>query len=251
LNNAQTFSVGSERYARYRPSYPENIFSFLNEICVQHESVWDCATGSGQAAVSCARYFSQVEATDISAEQIRHCIANPKINYSVSPAESTLFDNDSFDLIMVAQALHWFDQEKFFQEALRVLKPNGILAIFGYGFFEISPEIDTIIYENLLLPIDRFWAKGNRLLISGYKDVSMPFNEIIVPQNFTMQVEWTLQQLLEYLRTWSAVKLFAKELGYDPVTQMESKIKPFWEEPEKVKPVKMPLFLRVSRKSPA
>ncbi len=138
--------------------------------------------------------------------------------------------------------------EKFFQEAKRVLKPNGILAIFGYAFFEIAPDIDTLVYENLLVPIDRFWAKGNRQLISGYKDVSMPFNEIIVPQNFTMQVEWTLFQLLAYLRTWSAVKLFTQELGYDPVARLESKIKPFWEDADKEKPVKMPLFLRVSRK---
>lgn len=249
MNNVQTFSAGSEQYARYRPSYPENLFSFLNEISAQHESVWDCATGNGQAAISCARYFSQVDATDISAEQIQHCIANSKINYTVSSAETTLFDDNSFDLIMVAQALHWFNQEKFFQEAGRVLKPNGILAIFGYGFFEISPDIDTVIYENLLVPIDRFWAKGNRLLMSGYKDVSMPFNEINIPQNFTIKVEWTLQQLLEYLRTWSAAKLFTEKLGYDPVTQLESKIKPLWKEPEKVRSVKMPLFLRASRKS--
>jgi ubiquinone/menaquinone biosynthesis C-methylase UbiE len=224
LNNAQSFSVGSDQYARYRPSYPENLFSFLNEVSAQHESMWDCATGNGQAAVSCARYFSRINATDISAEQIQHCIAHPKINYTVSSAESTLFDDNSFDLIMVAQALHWFDQQKFFQEAERVLKPNGILAIFGYAFFEIATDIDTVIYENLLVPIDRFWAKGNRLLMSGYKDVSMPFNEIIVPQNFTMGVTWTLQQLLEYLRTWSAVKLFAEELGYDPVAKLESKV---------------------------
>lgn len=211
--------------------------------------MWDCATGNGQAAVSCTRYFSQVDATDISAEQIKHCLSNAKINYTVSPAETTAFADNSFDLIMVAQALHWFNQEKFFQEAERVLKPNGILAIFGYAFFEIAPDIDTLIYENLLVPIDRFWAKGNRLLISGYKDVTMPFEEIIVPQNFAMQVEWTQQQLLEYLRTWSAVKRFTEELGVDPVARLESKIKPFWKDPEKAKPVKMPLFVRASRKS--
>ena len=208
--------------------------------------MWDCATGNGQAAISCAKYFSHIEATDISAEQIQNCIAHPRITYSVGSAESMQFENNSFDLIVVAQAFHWFDQERFFREAERVLKPNGSLAVFGYGFFEIDPAIDAVINENLLIPIDKFWAKGNRLLMSGYKDVTLPFEEIPAPGNFRIETKWTLQQLLAYLRTWSAVKLFVAEFGYDPVIELESKIKPLWRESEML--VQMPLFLKAGRK---
>ena len=248
MNNAQTFSTGSENYAKSRPAYPEALFSCLSALSENHESAWDCATGNGQAAISCAKYFSHVEATDISPEQIQHCILHPRIRYSVSSAESTPFDVDSFDLIVVAQALHWFDQQQFFRETKRVLKPNGILAIFGYGFVEIEPDIDKVIYENLLAPIDRFWAKGNRSLMSGYRDVSLPFYEIAVQQDFALKVAWNLQQLSDYLRTWSAVKLFIAELKHDPVTELALKLKPIWMAPEKIKTVNMPLVLRVCRK---
>jgi ubiquinone/menaquinone biosynthesis C-methylase UbiE len=248
MNNIQTFSLGSDQYVKHRPQYPEELFLFLNEISKQHDYAWDCATGNGQAAISCAKYFSHIEATDISVEQIQHCIVHPKINYSVRPAEHTLFDDFSFDLIVVAQAIHWFNQEQFFREAERVLKPNGVLAAWGYGFLEIEYEIDDIITKNLQEPIDRFWASGNRQVMAGYRDLALPFDEINIQKTFAMKVEWNLQQLLAYLRTWSAVKLYSAELGHDPVDQLETKLKTVWKEPDKTKLVQMPLFLKVSRK---
>jgi len=249
LNNSQTFSIGSAQYAKHRPTYPDELFRFFSEISVSHESVWDCATGNGQAAAACAKYFSHIEATDISSEQIQHCIPHPKITYSISPAETTPFADHSFDCIMVAQAYHWFDQEKFSREADRILKPKGILAIFGYAFFEIDPEIDFHIKDSFLPLIDPFWAAGNRLLMSGYKDVTLPFNEIPDPKAFAITVGWNLPQLTEYLRTWSGVKRYVKELGGDPVADLETAIKPLWGKVDMVKSVKMPLYLRVSRKS--
>ena len=251
MNNSRSFSVNSQQYARYRPSYPESLFSYLSEISPGHTAAWDCATGSGQAAVACANWFSRVEATDISQEQIQHAAARPKIHYSVCSAEAAPFAKQTFDLITVAQALHWFDRVKFYQEAERVLKPGGILAVFGYGFFEINPAIDRVINETLHARIDPFWAQGNRLLMSGYRDVSMPFQELNPPRHFAMRLEWNLRQLLEYLRTWSAVKGYVAELGTDPVVELESKLKPVWGIPEKINPVIMPLFLRISRKSMA
>ena len=248
MNNIQTFSSGSEQYAKHRPQYPQGLFSYLNEICEGHDRAWDCATGNGQAAASCAKYFSRVEATDISTGQIQHGIAHPKVHYSVCPAEHTAFDDLSFDLIVVAQAVHWFDRGKFFQETERVLKTKGILAVWGYGFFDIEPEIDDTITNVLLEPIDRFWAEGNRQLMTGYRDLVLPFNEIRNPPTFTMQIEWTLQQLLAYLRTWSAVKRYSAELGNDPVAQLEMKLKKLWREPDKTKPVQMPLFFKACRK---
>ena len=250
MNNARTFSVDSRQYARYRPSYPQELFAYLAEISPGRRAVWDCATGSGQAAVSCAGRFACVDATDISLEQLRYALPGRGVHYSVCSAEAAPFADQSFDLITVAQALHWFDQGKFFKEAGRLLKPGGILAIFGYAFFEISPDLDAVIQEVLLAPIDRYWAPGNRQLWSGYRDVPLPFSELVIPHEFNMRVEWTLAQLVEYLRTWSAVKLHAAEQGVDPLIRLETALKPLWGEPAEVRAVKMPLFLRVSRNAP-
>lgn len=248
LNNVQTFSRNSEQYAKSRPQYPEELFSYLNNICSSHDSAWDCATGNGQAAVSCAKYFSQIEATDISPEQIEHAIVHPKVSYSVCAAERTPFQDHSFDLITVATAVHWFDQDRFFREAERVLKPDGVLAIWSYGFLEIDTEIDLMISMELLEPIQRFWASGNQQIMNGYRDLTLPFEEIRNTPSFVLQLEWDLGQLSAYLRTWSAVKRYAAELGTDPVEGLESKLKPIWKESDKVKMMKMPLFFRASRK---
>lgn len=248
MHNIQTFSQASEQYARHRPQYPDELFAYLNDICNRHDSAWDCATGNGQAAVSLAEYFSHVEATDISAEQIEHCIVHPKVRYDICPAEHTPFADNSFDLITVATAVHWFDQVRFHREVQRVLKPGGILAVWTYGYFEIEPEIDGLIRRELLRSLDPFWASGNRQVLNGYRDLSLPFEEIPIRKHFAMQVKWNPGQLLAYIRTWSAVKRYAAELGYDPVDNLEEKFMSIWGEADRFKVVSMPLYLKASRK---
>jgi len=248
LNNIQTFSQNSDQYAKHRPQYPEELFAFLSEICIGHDSAWDCATGNGQAAVSCAQYFAHVEATDISAEQIQHGIVHPKVHYSVSPAEHTPFADQSFDLITVATAVHWFDPDQFSREVERVLKPGGVLAVWTYGLFEIEPEIDDIIAKELFEPIDRFWASGNRQVMNGYRDISLPLEKINNLPNLSIQVEWNLGQLSAYLQTWSAVKRYIVEVGTDPVEELEKKLKTIWNKPSYAKVARMPLFLKASRR---
>ncbi len=248
MNNAQTFSQSSDQYAKHRPQYPDELFAYLSEICKEHNMAWDCGSGNGQAAVGVAKHFLRVEATDISQEQIQNAIQHPNIKYSVSPAEETSFEDESFDLVTVAVAIHWFDQPKFFQEVNRVLKPNGILAVWTYGLFEIEPDVDKIIFEELLKPIDPFWAEGNRQVMNGYRNLSMPFAEIKDVPKLKMKIEWTLNQLLAYLGTWSAVKRYITEVSNDPLANLESKLKPMWGEVDKAKKIDMPIFLRVSRK---
>lgn len=247
MNNAQSFSQGSDQYAKNRPQYPRELFAYLSELSSGHEAAWDCATGNGQAAVSLAEHFAGVEATDISAEQIEHGILHPGVRYRVSPAEHTPFADESFDLITVATAVHWFEQGQFYREAGRVLKPGGVLAVWTYGLFEINAEIDEIVLHEFMPPIDPFWAEGNRLVMNGYRDLTLPFDEIGTP-SFSMHAGWTLEQLSAYLRTWSAVKRYAVERGTDPVSAMESKLAPIWGGRDIVRAVKMPLFLRACRK---
>src|SRR5881409_1515584 len=131
------FSGHAVEYAKFRPHYPDELFEYLALISPRHELAWDCATGNGQAAVGLARHFDSVIATDASAQQ------NDPISYRVAPAEASGIDSASVDLILVAQALHWFDIDRFFTEAKRVLKENGVLAISSYNVLEIAPEIDA------------------------------------------------------------------------------------------------------------
>jgi ubiquinone/menaquinone biosynthesis C-methylase UbiE len=109
MHHHQLFSDKPDIYASSRPTYPDGLFNFLSECCQMRDLAWDCGCGNGQAAIGLAEHFTRVEATDVSAEQIAHAKVKERVNYSVSPAEKTQFEDQSVDLICVAQALHWFD----------------------------------------------------------------------------------------------------------------------------------------------
>jgi len=135
MTKLDLFSEKSDLYAQARPQYPQALFDFLSSCVAHHNSVWDCATGNGQAAVGLAKIFSHVQATDMSEQQIAHALAADNITYSVQSAEHTNFADQQFDLITVAQALHWFNFEKFWPEGLRVLKPGGVFSAWAYDWF--------------------------------------------------------------------------------------------------------------------
>ncbi len=247
MHNAQTFSIQSAQYAQYRPSYPGALFAYLSGLTRRHERVWDCATGNGQAAVGCVDYFAWVAATDISAEQIRHAVFHPRIKYAVCSAEAPPFSSHTFDLIVVAQAVHWFNLDTFYPESLSLLRAGGVLAVMGYGFLEITPEIDALVAEKLLEALDPFWAGGNRLVMDAYRSLPFPLAEIQDLPDFAIQVEWSLEQLLAYLRTWSAIKRYVAELGEDPVRPLAAALREVWGAPERTRVVKMPLALKIGR----
>ncbi|MDO8971529.1 MAG: class I SAM-dependent methyltransferase, partial [Saprospiraceae bacterium] len=108
------FSTQSAGYARFRPGYPAQMFDFLFQNCANFGAAWDCATGNGQIAEVLATRFQLVEATDISANQLKNAVQKPNIHYQVGSAETPGFPAHSFDLVTVGQAAHWFDFEQFY-----------------------------------------------------------------------------------------------------------------------------------------
>src|SRR5688572_28079514 len=113
------FSSHSAQYARCRPGYPSDFFIWLNNHVADKKNAWDCGTGNGQVAFELSKTFEHVFATDISQSQIDNALLAGNIHYSIQPAEHTNFPNGEFDLIIIAQAIHWFDFEKFYDEVKR------------------------------------------------------------------------------------------------------------------------------------
>jgi SAM-dependent methyltransferase len=172
---------------------------------------------------------------------------HPRIEYRVAGAEHAPLENNSVDLITVAQALHWFDQTQFFQEAWRVLKQNGVLAVWSYNLLSINPPIDAIVnyyYQDIVGP---YWPPERRLVENGYPPLPTPFHEIDVP-DFAMTSHWTLADLLGYLGTWSASVYYAKAQQHDPLLHIRETLAQAWEDPEQAVTVYWPLQLRVGYK---
>jgi hypothetical protein len=237
------FSTHSAGYARHRPGYPRQLFAFLAGLGGRRLA-WDCATGSGQAAIGLAGQFDRVIATDASPAQIDSAIAHPRISYRVAAAEESGLETDSVDLVAVGQALHWFDTTGFFAEASRVLVAGGCVAAWCYELCTVSPECDTAVshlYTDITGP---FWPPERRLIEERYAGVEFPGTVIDVPE-FEMYAQWTADDMLGYLRTWSACQRYRRRHGDDPVSLIEDDLRAAWGRDRR--PVRWPLTVRVSR----
>ena len=194
------FSRQAADYAKFRPGYPEELFAYLWRIAPSRTLAWDCGTGNGQAAVALASVFARVIATDASEKQISEAQPHERVEYRVAPSENSGIQSRTIDLIMVAQALHWFDLDQFYAETWRVLKSNGVLAASAYRFFHITAEIDELVnhryHDKVVGP---FWPP-ERVLVEKFEELPFPFSEIQTP-SFEMIVQWKLEHLVGYLRS--------------------------------------------------
>ncbi|RIB10313.1 hypothetical protein C2G38_2043601 [Gigaspora rosea] len=152
--NKQTFTTFSDSdynstaYNDYRPTYSPRLFSKIYDYHASHSSSFssalDVATGTGLIA---KKY---------------------QTNLNSAAEDLSQFQDSTLDLMTVGQAVHWFDREKFFNEAWRVLKPSGTLAIWGYDYDEKEGKM----------------SNGDSLLSK----------------------EWSVKRINGYMKTWSAYK---------------------------------------------
>ncbi|CAO3611731.1 unnamed protein product [Mucor hiemalis] len=173
--------AGNE-YSKFRPSYSPEIYSLIYQFHAQNGGEYDLALdvgcGTGQAAIEIAQKFTQVYGIDTLPEQINNATARDNIVYQVGPGEDlSKFNDHSVDLITVGTAFHWFDHAKFFDEAKRVLKPNGTLAVFGYFYPVIKNETkanDTVkaVTHGLF---DKYANTNVRFMQNMYRDIKFPF----------------------------------------------------------------------------
>jgi len=126
------FSGVANRYADFRPHYPAAIFDYLATLAPAGATVWDCACGNGQATHDLAARFATVIATDASKEQIASATPNPKVKFQVATAEASGLPNHSVELITVAQAIHWFNFERFYAEVRRVYPKTHICVLITF-----------------------------------------------------------------------------------------------------------------------
>ena len=242
------FSGHSEEYSQYRPDYPAELFKFLSSITPSHNLAWDCATGSGQAAHGLVKYFRKIIATDASEQQIKNAAHHKNISYKVAPAHKTTIQTKSIDLITVAQALHWFELDQFYKEAERVLKKNGIIAVWTYNLLNISLEIDLVVnyfYHDI---VGEFWPPERKFVENGYENIPFPFHQLPSPC-FRMTAKWTLGQLIGYMSTWSAVKRYRNNKGNDPIESIEKELTRLWDGRSTIMDVYWPLSILIGKKT--
>ena len=243
------FSIQSAEYAKFRPSYPDELYEWLAGSCSERHLAWDCACGSGQATMGLASHFGSVIATDLSQSQLDHAPASPTVEWREAHAEKSGIGSSSIDLITVAQALHWFDLARFWTEANRVLKPEGVIAVWCYGNFEVeSPQIGEICERFYRETVGEFWPPERRIVEEGYGSLAFPFSEILAPP-FRLQVDWSMDQLLGYFASWSATTRYRQSTGHDSIPELRHELSRHFS--NTAIRVEWPLSIRVGRKEPS
>jgi len=238
------FSIQASTYAKYRPLYPKELFTYILQFVADKEVAWDCATGNSQAARELVAYFKKVIATDISKKQLSFAKPNNCIHYQAMPAEQTNFPDNYFNLITVAQAYHWLQFDAFAKEVKRVAKKDAVIAIWGYNLFTTKDTaINTLINKFYFELVGPYWDKERKYVDDSYN--SIPFNFIPLPtKNFSINAAWSKDDVIGYLNSWSSVQHFIADKRYNPLKHIRDDLDVLWKD---IKTVSFPLFLKLGR----
>ena len=244
------FSHAPAAYAAFRPRYPAALFAWLaaqapagSAASPATHRAWDCATGSGQAALGLADHYGQVLASDASAAQLTRALPHPRVRYLACAAERAAIAGGSVALVTVAQALHWLEPDAFYAEARRVLVPDGLLAAWCYGLLRIEGEAGDAVHHFATRTVGGYWPPERALVDDGYAGLAFPFAEIDAP-HFELAYDWSLDELLGYLGTWSAVRGYRQAHGGDPLPPLAAELRPLWGEPGERRQVRWPVRVR-------
>ncbi len=216
------FSVGSASYKKFRPTYPIELYDFILSHVSNYNHAWDCATGNGQVAEVLSDHFQKVLATDISAAQLEQATSAPNVTYQVHRAAEKFEDHTlRFDLVTVAQAIHWFDIERFLDHVRDILKPDGILAVWGYGILGSKDDkVNQSINHFCNDIVGPYWDPERSHIDNQYKLVESDSLEAMThDETFCIEVNWSAERLASYFSTWSAVRHFISKEKYDPVAK--------------------------------
>jgi ubiquinone/menaquinone biosynthesis C-methylase UbiE len=237
------FSDRASLYRQARPTYPERLFETLASLAPGRDLAWDCGAGSGQAAVSLAHHFARVHASEPSRQQLAEAEQARGITYHCERAEDVAVPDQSVDLAVAAQALHWFDLDLYYAQVRRVLKPGGIVAAIGYDWMYVDEPVDAVVSDRFMPRLAPYWAPQNALLWAGYRSIPFPGEEVRLGA-FAIHLDWKFEQVRNYILSWSAARAVQVAAGFTALDDVLDALEPLWGERRHVT---MPLFVRAAR----
>lgn len=155
-DTVERFSNRIANYIKYRPDYPREIVSYLADKCglTADSLIADIGCGPGQSTRIFLENGNCVFGVEPN-EGMRTAAVDQLAEFSnFTPvngtAEATTLSDAFVDMIVAAQAFHWFDPEKARIEFARILKPGGhIVLMWNERQLDTTPFL--VEYEQLLL----------------------------------------------------------------------------------------------------
>jgi SAM-dependent methyltransferase len=240
------FSTVSSGYQAFRPRYPPALFAWLASVSPGRERAVDLGCGTGQASVGLAAHFAEVIAVDPSREQIAHAEPHARVSYRVAPAEATGLPNATADLVIAAQALHWFDLARLHPELARIARPGAVFAAFTYGLSHVGAAVDEVVDQLYRGILDPYWPPERAHVDAAYRTLPFPWPELVAPP-LSIEESWSLDRFVGYLGTWSAVSAYRRKTGDDPLSLVIAGLRAAWGPPENRRSVKWDLTVRAGR----
>lgn len=244
------FEQGGAAYARHRPTYPDGLAATLAGFCRERRHAVDVGCGAGQLSTPLGDAFERVTAFDPSRSQLDSAAPHPRVEYRLGAAESIDLPDGSADLVVAAQAAHWFDLPAFYAEARRVLRPGGALALVTYGVPEMDGEVGARFADFYWKDIHRFWPAERRHVEDGYLSLAFPFAETRLP-DLRIVRDWRFEDLRGYVGTWSAAKAAAAAGAADVVEDGLADLRRLWGDPAIERRIVWPVLGRVAVMPPA
>jgi SAM-dependent methyltransferase len=237
------FSQSAARYVAHRPTYPLGLVNSLADRASGQSVAWDCGCGSGQLSTLLAERFANVYATDASAKQIEHAIPHSRVSYRCAPAEVSGLESGVADLIVAAQAAHWFDLPAFYNEARRVGHSGTLIALICYGIVKIDEQLDPIIEHFYFTVLGPYWPPERKYVEEGYRSFDFPFPELAAPE-MQITVQWNRSDFLGYVDTWSSVAAMERAVGREEHERFNRVLSRAWNPAEETRQIKWPLTVR-------
>ncbi|ESO04634.1 hypothetical protein HELRODRAFT_172299 [Helobdella robusta] len=231
----------AELYRKYRPRYPKEIFEIIDRKLTEstaklpdglkekykrnREGRWkralDVGCGTGQATLMLLDSVQEIVGLDSSDSQIHQAKIEcgdkdaSRVTFLCEDALkiSEAFEEDSIDLILVCQAIHWFDRANFFRECLKVLRPGGVLALVGYGLPFFNDEvIDKLNREYIdeSLKDSPIRSTIDDKYAEVIKELRCVFPCVERDDSIVQNLDSTVDEYVGYLSTWSNYRTYKR-----------------------------------------
>lgn len=227
------FEKKAAEYAAARPDYPDTLYELLVDKCdhavVDTLLAVDVGTGNGQAAVKLADHFNHVAAIDPSRAQLARAPGRKNVSYIQASAENIPVKSGTADIVTAAEAAHWFRLKDFYDEADRILKPGGVVALWCYYLPNITPKLDALVDDMFHNELAGYMTPGRRLIRDGYKTMPFPYLEV-ERETLKTAKDWRFDQFISNLYSSSVITRHIDKTGHDPVAARMDDFKKAWEE---------------------
>lgn len=197
--------TAANRYASSRPYFHPLVINKLKSFIGARRipRALDVACGTGQSAMALKNITSYVVGTDVSEAMLSKAPQDTSISYVKAAAEELPFSDDSFDLITVSLAFHWFDRARFLNEAYRLLHTSGWLVIYNNWFTgEMKENAKYAEWnQNRYLMLYPSPARANQPFADS--DAEKHKIRFVERESYTNDVMLSLEELTNYLTTQS------------------------------------------------